>query len=224
MIEIHRAGDRFCTVGEGVSTWHSFSYGAHYDPANVGFGPIVAINTEHVEAGQGYEAHRHADVEIVTWVLQGVLRHDDSTGHSGTIRVGTAQRLSAGTGVEHSERNASTEVPLAFVQMMLVSEREGEPEYVQREVVPGTGLVPTVAVHAPAELFVVRLAAGDIVTVPASRRSLIHVTAGSIQLDDNARHSNTVLQPGDEARLTAAGEYDLRAIGAADALIWQLQR
>src|SRR3954452_10402437 len=107
MREIRDAAGRFLTPGEGVSTRHSFSYGAHYDPDNVGFGPLIAINTETLEAGGGYDAHRHADVEIVTWVLEGALHHEDSTGHSGTITSGVAQRLSAGPGVEHTERNAS---------------------------------------------------------------------------------------------------------------------
>ena len=71
MPDVRRAADRFRTVGDGVQTWHSFSYGAHYDPDRIRFGPVMAINTEHVEPGQGYEVHDHADVEIVTWVLAG---------------------------------------------------------------------------------------------------------------------------------------------------------
>ena len=134
MPELRRAGQRFHTVGDGVETWHSFSYGAHYDPDQIGFGPIMAINTEHVAPGRGYDVHDHADVEIVTWVLEGVLRHEDSTGQSGDIRPGTAQRLSAGTGVRHSERNASDTEPLVFVQTMLRSSRDDAPEYAQADV------------------------------------------------------------------------------------------
>ena len=219
MPEIRRAGDRFRTEGDGVETWHSFSYGAHYDPANVGFGPLVAINTERIEAGRGYDLHHHADVEIVTWVIEGALQHEDGTGSRGVILPGTAQRLSAGTGVQHSEQNASVDEPVVFVQMMLVSDHQGEPEYAQVEVDPQRGvLTPTVQVHAPAELFVARLEAEESVHVPAAPRSLVHVVAGSIGLGDIA------LAAGDEARLTDRGEYDLRASSAAIALIWQLQR
>lgn len=219
MPEIRRAADRFHTIGDGVQTWHSFSYGLHYDPDHIRFGPVMAVNAEHVEPGRGYDAHGHADVEIVTWVLEGVLRHEDSTGQAGEIRPGTAQRLSAGTGVRHSERNASTDEPLVFIQMMLASDHEGAPEYAQAEAVtvPGS-LVPTVAVHAPAEMFALQLEAGHTVTVPAAPRSLVIVTSGALSCDD------TELGPGDEARFTAAGEYDLSASGAASALIWQLQR
>lgn len=220
MPEIRRADDRFRTDGDGVSTWHSFSYGAHYAPDNVGFGPLIAINTERIDAGRGYELHHHADVEIVTWVLQGALHHEDGTGHRGIIRRGTAQRLSAGTGVQHSEQNASGDKPLVFVQMMLSSEHDGEPEYAQVDLDPQPGeLTPTVEVHTGAELFVVRLRAGQSVTVPAARRSLAHVTAGSVQL------GGTTLTSGDEARLTDGGAYDLSAADdGGEVLVWQLQR
>lgn len=219
MPEVLRAVERFRTVGDGVETWHSFSYGAHYDPDRIAFGPVMAINTEHVAPGAGYDEHRHADVEIVTWVLTGALHHEDSTGESGTIRPGTAQRLSAGTGVRHAERNASTDEPLVFVQMMLRSDHEDAPAYAQFDVDPAPGvLAPTVPVHAPAELFALRLDPGERIVVPAAPRSLVIVTEGTLTCGD------IELGVGDEARFTAAGEYDLRASGAAAALIWQLQR
>jgi len=217
--EIQRAADRFHTIGDGVETWHSFSYGRHYDPDRIGFGLVMAINTEHLAAGQGYDEHDHADVEIVTWVLSGTLLHQDSTGQSGLIHPGTAQRLSAGTGVRHAERNASSDEAVVFVQMMLRSDHQDAPHYSQVDVDPVPGvLTPTVPVHAPAELFAVRLDAGGSVTVPAAPRSLVIVTSGVIHADD------TDLAPGDEARFTAADEYDLSASSAATALIWQLQR
>lgn len=219
MPEIRRAAQRFHTLGDGVQTWHSFSYGQHYDPEQIRFGPVMAVNTEHVEPGRGYDTHDHADVEIVTWVLKGVLRHEDSTGQAGEIRPGTAQRLSAGTGVQHAERNASGDEPLVFVQMMLASDHEGAPEYAQAEIDPTAGvLTRTVAVHAPAELFALELEPGMSATIPAAPRSLLIVTSGTVRCGD------TELGPGDEARFTAAGEYDLSASGAASALIWQLQR
>jgi redox-sensitive bicupin YhaK (pirin superfamily) len=217
MPEIRRAEQRFHTAGDGVHTWHSFSYGVHYDPDQIGFGPIMAINTEHVAPGGGYDVHDHADVEIVTWVLEGVLRHEDSTGQSGDIRPGTAQRLSAGTGVRHSERNGSDDEPLVFVQMMLRSGHDGSPEYAQTEVeaVPGA-LVPTVDVQAPAELFAVRLEAGQRVTVPASPRSLVLVTHGEVDV------TGARLGVGDEARFAGADGYDLAADAPARALVWQM--
>ena len=166
-MDVQRSADRYLTETDDVTTRHSFSYGAHYDPDNIAFGPIIAINEESVRPGAGYDAHHHADVEIVTWVLDGALAHEDTTGHRGIIEPGTAQRLSAGTGVQHAERNASRTEPLRFVQMMLASEHVDEPEYASVDVDPEPGvLTPTVPVHAPAELFVLHLEAGQTVTVP----------------------------------------------------------
>lgn len=219
MPEIRRAEQGFHTVGNGVETWHSFSYGVHYDPSQINFGPLMAINVEYVEPGAGYDLHKHRDVEIVTWVLAGVLRHEDSTGQTGDIHPGTAQRLSAGTGVEHSERNASDVEPLVFIQMMLRSDHDGVPEYEQIDITQVLGqLTPTVSVHAPAEMLMLTLGPGQQVTVPPAPRSLVIVTSGEIQCGD------AVLTSGDELRFTAEGEYDLSASSAATALIWQLQR
>lgn len=218
-MDVQRSSDRFVTETDGVTTLHSFSYGAHYDPDNIAFGPIIAINEESVRPGAGYDAHHHADVEIVTWVLDGVLAHEDTTGHRGLIEPGTAQRLSAGTGVQHAERNASPTEPLRFVQMMLASEHLREPEYASVDVHPEPGvLVPTVPVHAPAELLVLHLDGGQRVTVPAAARSLVHVTAGTINV------GGELLDAGDQARTSDAAAYDLSASAPADALIWQLQR
>jgi quercetin 2,3-dioxygenase len=218
-MDIQRSSDRFVTETDDVTTLHSFSYGAHYDPDNIAFGPIIAINEESVRPGAGYDAHHHADVEIVSWVLDGALAHEDTTGHRGIIKPGTAQRLSAGTGVQHAERNASRTAPLRFVQMMLASEHVNEPEYASVDVDPEPGvLTATVPVHAPAELFVLHLDAGQTVTVPAAPRSLVHVTSGRIEIAGES------LEAGDQGRTTDGAAYDLNASGPADALVWQVTR
>jgi redox-sensitive bicupin YhaK (pirin superfamily) len=218
-MDVQRSSDRFVTRTQDVTTLHSFSYGAHYDPDNIAFGPIIAINEESVQPGAGYDAHHHADVEILTWVLDGALAHEDTTGHRGIVEPGTTQRLSAGTGVQHAERNASRTEPLRFIQMMLASDHLDEPDYASADVDPEPGvLTPTVPVHAPGELFVVHLDAGQTVTVPASARSLVHVTRGTIQIAGES------LEAGDQARTSDGAAYDLSASDPADALIWQLQR
>ncbi len=215
MRQIRPSSSRFVTRSEVGATWHSLSYGAHYDPDNVRFGPIQAINVEHVAPGQRYDSHRHADVEIVTWVLEGTLRHEDSTGHGGDIVPGVAQRLSAGTGVHHTEANASETAPLVFVQMMLISDHEAEPQYAQAEVPIMAGrLVPTVDVAAPAELFVVRFAGGEQVDIPPAARRLVHVTRGDVRVDDS------VLVPGDELRTDDSDPLTLASAGPAEALVW----
>ncbi len=211
MREVRRAGGRFLTEAEGLRTWHSFSYGAHYDPANVGFGALQAINVEHVAPGAGYDAHRHADVEIVTWVVEGALAHRDTTGADGVVVPGVAQRLSAGSGVEHEERNASDVDPLVFVQTMLRSDHLGEPRYGSVEV-EGAGVLEAVDVAAPASLLVVRPGAVP-VDLPRSPRTLVHVTRGALRVDD------VDLEPGDELR---SDEHVAHLSGPGEALVWLL--
>lgn len=210
MREVRRADDRFLTQAPGITTRHSFSHGVHYDPSNVGFGPLVAINVEHVGPGAGYEPHRHADVEIVTWVVRGVLAHADTAGNDGLVRPGTAQRLSAGTGVEHAERNASEE-PLVFVQTMVRSTHDGEPRYASLDVV-GDGLLPGVGVDAPARMLVAR-PAGRTVEPPVATRTLVHVTRGSVDVDGDR------LEVGDELR---TDEVVGAVGGTGEALVWLL--
>lgn len=220
-IQIQRSGERFLTRGEGTSTRHSFSYGAHYDPANIGFGQLIAINEETVEPGRGYESHHHADVEIVTWVLEGTLLHEDDAKNRGEITPGLAQRLSAGSGVRHSERNASKTEKLRFIQMMLRSENDGEPAYERcayERCEVGAGAKTVSVLNSRALLVVVRSAAGEMVHVPASPLSYVHVTAGTVSA---AEH---LLRAGDALRLTDAGAYDLSAQVAAEVLIWQMRR
>lgn len=211
---VRRAGERYVTEGEGVRTLHSFSYGAHYDPDNVAFGALVAINEEHVEPGRGYDAHRHADVEIVTWVLEGALAHRDTTGHAGTIEPGITQRLSAGEGAEHAELNASSTEPLRFVQMMLRSRHDAAPRYASAEVPREPGLHPAVHVHADAELLVARPRADGPLEVPGAEKVLVHVTRGEVVAD------GVRLGPGDELRATDAER--VLVAGDGEALVWRL--
>ncbi len=121
-IEIRRADERFRTDHDGITTFHSFSYGRHYDPDNVGFGPVIALNEECVPPGGGYDLHFHSDVEIVTWVVEGELAHEDTTGAEGVIEPGALSWLDASDGVRHAERNASDAEPLRFLQVMLRSD------------------------------------------------------------------------------------------------------
>jgi redox-sensitive bicupin YhaK (pirin superfamily) len=117
-LEVRRAADRFLTVHDGITTHHCFSFGDHYDPANVRFESLLACNDEVLEPGAGYAAHRHRAIDIVTWVIEGTLAHEDSTGNRTTVRNGTVQHLTAGTGVTHSELNGGgSGERLRFVQL-----------------------------------------------------------------------------------------------------------
>ncbi|WP_246456367.1 pirin family protein [Nocardioides mesophilus] len=117
-LQVRRAGERFETVAPGIRTRHSFSFGRHYDPGNTAHALLVAHNDDRVRPGHGYPRHPHQDLEILTWVLSGALRHEDSQGTGGLVAPGTLQRLSAGSGIEHTEWNdAATGSEVRFVQM-----------------------------------------------------------------------------------------------------------
>ncbi len=155
--DVRRAADRFRTESDGIVSRHSFSFGAHYDPANVGHALLVAHNDDVVAPGSGYATHPHRDLEVVTWVLDGGLRHEDSRGNSGLVVPGLVQRLSAGSGVLHAERNdAATGTSVRFVQMWVRPDQPGgDPSYAQHDATTdlvGGGLVPLAGGGAPVTL------------------------------------------------------------------------
>lgn len=178
-IEIRRADDRFRTDQDGITTFHSFSYGRHYDPDNVGFGPVIAINEERVPPGGGYGLHFHSEVEIVTWVIDGALAHEDTTGVEGVIEPGALNWLDAGDGVRHAERNASDAEPLRFLQIMLRSDHG--PVNVSIATAPTTVSGP-VLVHAAHDGVTVdgtALGAGDEARLTAPGPYDVHASASA---------------------------------------------
>ncbi len=200
MIVIRRAPDRAVTTGPGITTWHSFSSGAHYDAANVGFGGLITCDEHVLAPGAGFGTHVHRGLEIVTWVLAGRLEHADSIGGRATIHPGTVAHLSAGSGVEHAERNGGAD-ELRFVQMWLLGEA-GVPAYRTS----GNG------VELPDARFDVLHVDGD-ATVRATPLGYVFVASGLMRL------GFAELGPGDEARLTDEAT-DVH--GRGDLLVWQL--
>jgi redox-sensitive bicupin YhaK (pirin superfamily) len=237
VIDVRRAGERATTTTDWLTSRHSFSFGPHYDPGNVGHGVLVTHNEDVIVPGHGYGPHPHADLEIVTWVLEGSLVHEDSHGHSGVIGPGLAQRLSAGSGVVHSERNdaSGASVPTRFVQMWLLPDEPGLPPSYARSAVdvrPGltalasgiSGLDAAVRVHASgAALHVARLGPGETVELPDAPRLHVFVARGSVDLEGAGR-----LDEGDAARFTGTGAPTLTAAPTipaahpAEVLVWQL--
>ncbi len=134
-VEIRRAADRAVTKTSWLNSRHSFSFGDHYDPDNTHHGVLLVNNDDVVAPAAGFDTHPHRDMEIVTWVLDGSLAHRDSAGNSGVVYPGLAQRMSAGTGILHSEKNDSTSDPVRFIQMWVLPDVSGiPPSYQQHEV------------------------------------------------------------------------------------------
>ena len=216
MIDYHSAGARFVTRAEGRTTRHSFSFGSHYDPQNVGFANLVAHNDERLPPGTGYPDHPHSDLEIVTWVLSGALRHTSTVG-SGVIGPGEVQRLSAGSGVVHSE-TADGDAETRFLQAWVRPDAAGlQPDYRAGEVRLGAGWtcvadsagsgVLSLAARGTS-LHAADLAAGERLALPDAARLHVFVAAGEVMLAERR------LQDGDAARLVDEGGRALVGRGA----------
>ncbi len=237
---VQRDADRFVTLGEGLLTRHAFSFGDHYDPGNVGHGPLVASNEDLVQTDAGYGDHPHADTEILTWVLSGTLQHVDSRGHRGLTYPGLVQRMSAGTGIVHRERNDGYRVdpslplePVHFVQMWLRPDEPGElPGYDQRAVsfadlrsdwVPvASGRHPDAAVRvlsAGSTLWVTVLAPGRRRRLPEAPLTYLFVARGELEVERVG-----VLRSGDDLRLSAPAALAVTGRTEAELLVWAMQR
>lgn len=216
MVDVRRADERYPggDPAAGIESWHAFSFGPHYDPDNLRFGPLIACNEERLAPGAGFDEHPHSHTEIVTWVVEGELTHRDSTGHETRVRPGDVQRLSSAAGVRHVERNDGAG-PLTFVQMWLAPlEPGGEPSY---EIVRGIAdSTPYAVAAAGALLHVRRPAAGERAAVPDAPRVYLHVVRGQILLD------GAQLGPGDAARITDVKDLELFAESAAEVLLWEM--
>lgn len=217
MLQVRPGRDRPVTRGDGTRTWHSFSFGRHYDPAQVGLGPLVAVNEEHLEPGAGYPEHLHTGVDLVTWLVQGELRHEDSTGSTAVLRPGSVQVLRAGSGVRHAEHAGATG-PVRFLQLWLVTDdvgvacaRADVSDVLARGgvvVLAAGGRGVGLALGDPgATVSVVRVPPGQVVDLPGADLVLVHVVDGAVAVVEGlpghpgaAGTSAHELRAGDEAR------------------------
>ncbi len=228
-IDIHRADDRFHTRIGWLDSRHSFSFGRHHSPDNTHHGQLLVLNDDRVAGGTGFETHPHRDMEIVTWVLDGELEHKDSEGNRGLIYPGLAQRMSAGTGIWHSEKNWSTTDEVHFIQMWVVPDTASvNPGYQQvdvnqqldsGELVPvasGQGHEAAISIQQrDAALWAARLKPGTAVVVPESEFGHVFVARGQATLEEAGS-----LAAGDAVRLTGIGGMALESEGGAEVLIW----
>lgn len=242
-VVLQRAADRFKTNVPWLESRHCFSFGPHYDPSNTHFGLLLVSNDDVVAPGAGFDTHPHRDMEIVTWVLSGSLVHQDSQGNNGVIYPGLAQRMSAGRGILHSEKNDSWRLtgapehtePVHFIQMWVRPDTPGiDPGYEQLDIndqldsgslaVVASGLAQdsdTRAIRIAASkagLLAGRLSPGQVQELPSAPRLHLFVAEGAVSLE-----SGEQLATGDSARLQDVGGIRVTAgVAGAEILIWQM--
>ncbi|KQU49327.1 quercetin 2,3-dioxygenase [Rhodococcus sp. Leaf278] len=247
-LDIRRADDRFKTKIGWLDSKHSFSFGNHFDRGNTHHGVLMVNNDDIVTPGMGFDTHPHRDMEIVTWVLQGSLVHQDSMGHSGVIYPGLAQRMSAGTGILHSEKNDSWRLgdtagsyssehgdPVRFVQMWVVPDEQGiTPGYEQLEIdneLLSGGLVPVasgMADHADhaairiknkyAAMHVARLQPGQ-APVKIPDAPFVHIFVAE---GEAMLEGVGLLAEGDAVRVSGGGGQKLSSAGGAEVIVWEM--
>jgi quercetin 2,3-dioxygenase len=198
MLTLRRAEERGRANFGWLDSRHTFSFGSYFDPAHIGFGPLRVINDDRVGGGEGFPAHPHADMEIVSYVLDGALEHKDSIGTGSVIRPGDVQRMSAGSGIRHSEFNASKTEPVHFLQIWIVPEKKGlKPGYEQKSfsaedkrgklrlVGSRDGRDGSVTIHQDVDLYATVLSEGETAThvLKAGRKAWLQVARGSATLD-----------------------------------------
>jgi quercetin 2,3-dioxygenase len=231
-IDVRRKDRRFETELSWLKSRHCFSFGGHYDPSNTHHGLLLVSNDDVVRAGTGFSTHPHQDMEIVTWVLDGELEHKDSEGHKGVIYPGLAQRMSAGTGIWHSEINPSGKSDVHFIQMWVLPDTESiKPEYEQLDIngeLAKGGLVPIASGRGDSSAISIRqkdavlwggrLKKDEVVKLPDAKHVHLYVAKGGAALEGAGD-----LKAGDSVRLTAAGTPKLTADPkeGAEVLVWQ---
>ncbi|HEY3358316.1 MAG TPA: pirin family protein [Polyangia bacterium] len=234
MITIRKASDRGHGEHDWLDTRHTFSFADYYDPRHMGFRALRVINEDRVKPGAGFPTHHHRDMEIVTYPLAGAIRHEDSTGTNGVIRPGEVQRMSAGTGILHSEYNASDREPLHFLQIWLVPARRGlTPGYEQRAfpaaerrgrlrlmAAPEGAAVAdgALTIHQDVSLYGTLLEPGEQVRHPLApgRHAWVHVARGAVEVNGRA------LTAGDGAALSDEAAVSLTAAAPAEVLLFDL--
>jgi redox-sensitive bicupin YhaK (pirin superfamily) len=231
MIEIRRADARGHADHGWLNAYHSFSFADYYDPEHMHFGPLRVINEDRIAGGQGFGTHGHRDMEIVTYVLDGSLSHRDSMGNGSTIRPGDVQRMSAGTGVMHSEFNGSKEDQLHLLQIWILPKRTGDqPGYEEkrfsdadkrgqlRVVVSPDGRDGSVTIHADASIHAGLFDGAERAeyVLPAGRQAYVHVARGALTVNGEA------LKAGDAAKIADASTITLENGDGAEVLLFDL--
>ena len=231
MISIRHAEDRGVANFGWLDSRHSFSFGHYYDPDHMGFGPLRVINEDKVLGGQGFDTHGHENMEIISYVLSGALEHKDSIGTGSVIRPGDVQRMSAGTGIRHSEFNHSETDPVHFLQIWILPERQGlEPDYEEKSfsedersgalrlLAARDGRGGALSINQDVDLYGALMGDGESLThaLRNGRKAWIQVARGSVMLNGEQ------LYPGDGAAVSDETRLDLTATSDAEILLFDM--
>jgi redox-sensitive bicupin YhaK (pirin superfamily) len=231
MNDVRRSSERGHAQHGWLDSFHSFSFADYHDPAHMGFGPLRVINEDRVSPGKGFGTHGHRDMEIISYVLDGGLAHRDSMGNGSVIRPGDVQRMSAGTGVMHSEQNASGSDPVHFLQIWIEPSVRGiPPSYEEKRfddtskrgqwrlVASSDGRDGSVLIHQDVSLFAARLEAGESLdrTLVEGRRAYVHMIRGE------ARVNGEALAGGDAMKIQGETRIRVDDAKAADILLFDL--
>jgi redox-sensitive bicupin YhaK (pirin superfamily) len=231
MIVKRKADERGYAHRGWLESWHSFSFADYHDPAHVRFGPLRVINEDIVQPDTGFGTHGHRDMEILTYVLSGTLRHRDSTGSSGDIRYGEVQMMSAGTGVQHSEVNPSPDEAVHLLQIWIMPDQQNlKPGYQQKDfslenklarwclLASPEGAQGSLLIHQDARVFAARLNGAETLdySLPAGRKAYLHVARGSLEANGNT------LSAGDALMYTDEGTVQLSEAKEAELLLFDM--
>jgi redox-sensitive bicupin YhaK (pirin superfamily) len=231
MLSIRKAEARGRTDWGWLDSRHTFSFGEYHDPEHMGFRTLRVLNDDRVQPGAGFGTHGHRDMEILSYVLEGGLQHKDSTGGGGVIRPGEIQFMRAGTGVTHSEYNASPSEPVHFLQVWVVPDRRGlAPRYDQRPfdaaaalkrlvlLASKDGREGTIQVQQDVDLWMTRIGAGErrVHALRPGRHAWLHVAKGALRANGHE------LQEGDGLAVSQEAEIALEGVSDAEALLFDL--
>jgi len=231
MLQIRKSEARGAANHGWLDSKHSFSFGSYHDPDHVGFGPLLVINEDRVQGSQGFGTHGHRDMEIISYVLSGALEHKDSMGTGSVLHYGDVQRMSAGTGVRHSEFNHNADEKVHFLQIWIQPNQVGiPPSYEEKNftvesklgnlrlIASKDGREGSVLIHQDASIFATILRSGDAVEhkLAAGRIAYVHVIRGDVTVN------GTALKGGDALKLTAEELVTLGNATDAEVLVFDL--
>lgn len=220
MLQIRRSGERGDANHGWLHSKHTFSFGSYQDPRHTGFGPLLVINEDRVAPGQGFGAHGHRDMEIISYVLEGALEHKDSLGTGSVLHYGDVQRMSAGSGVRHSEFNGSQSAPVHFLQIWIQPNVTNiPPSYEEKHFTPEskTGRLRLVAsndgrdgsvlIHQDAAIYATIMHSGDALehAIGPGRTAYVHVVRGQVMVNGTALAGGDALKISDEPTIMLAG-------------------